>query len=917
MKSVRRIWRMVLFTLVLGVFAESPVSAQFKAKALHSAPARLADFTPHILTSGTPVTFTIGPVKQNTLFSGDFSSMITVPAGATRLEIKLETQPSGADVDLYARFGADVTLNNGSVVADHGSEGSTGSESIVITSTSSPALKAGDYYIALGLFTFDTTATVTLTATVTGGAAVPVVPANGVVNAADGTAAVAPGTILSLYGSNLATGTLKGPLPMVTGLLGSSVEVLSGGQTLVAPLFFVSPGQINAQLPYEAKTGAAQVRVRTAAGVSAWVDLTVQATAPRVLTMNMRGNGAAIMQHAADYRLVGDEAPAQSGEVLILYLIGLGATQPVARTGQAAGDGASLGPLNSSLNVTVTMGGVNAPVLWAGLTPALVGLYQINLRVPAGPPQGDIAIVVGCSGVNSQTSVTSRFSTGGTLVIGTGGGAVTSGGTTVTVPAGTFDQAVTLKVSTIANLPAPTDGRVTDVARVEGLPAIVRQPIRLALNITGTPPAGKALVFVRFDEEEGRGPMVLPAEIVNGQMIATLAAMPAGITTQSAPARAAVVDSNPLNAALWGVAGVGEESSPGGKATVHYHVGDIKDFDLAVEAGKLVDEAFGKLASAGVDTARRKTPVDVYLFSFSGTLGRIFQSDTNAEGETETELWGKAAVGLSLNLDVMRGKGSDAVRTTVGHELFHIVQSLYDPRPLWRRNYIKSPWLWMMEAASTWFEKKMARTSPYLSSNALANADFLFNHGLEFTPGDKTEVSRHGYGASMFLEYMTQYKGDAFPGTLFLEMEPSSGVVFQTPKYSPVEGLYNNEILLSFKWTDFVQKYAKGEVHPSLSMNNLLTSARTETYTFASDSDTGRQFQWDSPDLSAHLYKVEFKKWTSQWPAGTKVTFQMTGPRDAEMTVWKAQTGSGWTMPRRFTGTGARSRSTPIASVRC
>jgi len=95
--------------------------------------------------------------------------------------------------------------------------------------------------------------------------AAPLLPSNGVVNAADDTSAMAPGDFLSLYGSNLADEVHQASsLPLPTTLNGVAVDVQAGGQTYAAPLVFVSPGQINCQLPYEA-TSQVQVRVRVSA----------------------------------------------------------------------------------------------------------------------------------------------------------------------------------------------------------------------------------------------------------------------------------------------------------------------------------------------------------------------------------------------------------------------------------------------------------------------------------------------------------------------------------------------------------------------------------------------------------------------------------------------------------------------------
>src|SRR4051812_37749745 len=89
-------------------------------------------------------------VTGSRLFPG-FS--VTVPAGATRLDIAVRTTTPNADVDLFVRYGQDVALVSGNVVADFTSQGPTGNEQVTISASSTPTLRAGTYYISLGLFT--------------------------------------------------------------------------------------------------------------------------------------------------------------------------------------------------------------------------------------------------------------------------------------------------------------------------------------------------------------------------------------------------------------------------------------------------------------------------------------------------------------------------------------------------------------------------------------------------------------------------------------------------------------------------------------------------------------------------------------------------------------------------------------------
>jgi hypothetical protein len=130
---------------------------------------------PVTLTSGVASSFRVGPVSTGTLIAGNRGYRIQVPQGATRLEIRMvATAPNGpADMDLYARFGADITIADGRAVADHIVEAPSGVANLIILPTSTPQLRAGTYFIAMGLFTKDAEVTGSITATVSTATAAP------------------------------------------------------------------------------------------------------------------------------------------------------------------------------------------------------------------------------------------------------------------------------------------------------------------------------------------------------------------------------------------------------------------------------------------------------------------------------------------------------------------------------------------------------------------------------------------------------------------------------------------------------------------------------------------------------------------------------------------------------------------------
>ncbi len=211
-------------------------------------------------------------------------------------------------------------------------------------------------------------------------AQMPVVEPGGVVDAASFMAPVVPGSLISIFGANLATGAQPAtviPLPFKLG----SVSVSFNG--IAAPLLYVSPQQINAQLPWEVPVaGPVTVTVTNGAFSSAPQSVQVGAFAPRLfavssyaVAINPDGSLAAPTGAIPGF----SSHPATPGDTLLLLASGLGPVNPPGITANNSLDGLRY----ATAAPTVTIGGVSMPVIFAGLSPQFVGVYQINVTVPS------------------------------------------------------------------------------------------------------------------------------------------------------------------------------------------------------------------------------------------------------------------------------------------------------------------------------------------------------------------------------------------------------------------------------------------------------------------------------------------------------------------------------------------------------
>ncbi len=238
----------------------------------------------------------------------------------------------------------------------------------------------------------------------------PPVTLGSVANAADyATGAVSPGEIVGLFGSNIGPAT---PAGLQVSSDGQSIsKTLAGVQVMfdsvAAALIYVSAGQVNAVVPYEVannSNGQTVVEVIYQGTPSNTVTLPVVPSTPAIFTLDSSGQGAGAILNQ-DLTVNGLNNRAAPGSVVAIYATGGGATSPASADASIISPAA---PPKLLLPVSVTIGGQNAQVQYAGATPDTVaGLTQINAVVPAGVTPGpSVPVVVTIGTVTSPAGVT-------------------------------------------------------------------------------------------------------------------------------------------------------------------------------------------------------------------------------------------------------------------------------------------------------------------------------------------------------------------------------------------------------------------------------------------------------------------------------------------------------------------------------
>jgi uncharacterized protein (TIGR03437 family) len=184
----------------------------------------------------------------------------------------------------------------------------------------------------------------------------------------------APGALANVQGANLGPASQASGDPLPRSLANTYVAV----EGVRAPLVTTSAGQIEIQIPGDLPAGNANIVVSVAGEMSNTFVTHVTATLSAILAVVHQSDGSAV---SASH-------PAVAGETLVVYMAGLGAVNPDLSFGAAA---PASPPVPTVVTPLVTLGGTPASVVFSGLSPGFIGLYQVEAALPATLPQGGVA----------------------------------------------------------------------------------------------------------------------------------------------------------------------------------------------------------------------------------------------------------------------------------------------------------------------------------------------------------------------------------------------------------------------------------------------------------------------------------------------------------------------------------------------
>lgn len=452
-------------------------------------------------------------------------------------------------------------------------------------------------------------------------------------------------------------------------------------------------------------------------------------------------------------------------------------------------------------------------------------------------------------------------------VIGSAGGVVAVGAVSVEVPAGGFSSDTLVELSGSHADPDYLGSRQSMVWTLRVQAQGWHKALSLCLGFVGgldreMPVALADNLVVGQDRSDVR-PALVTGRVVSGLLYVDIVpndtdVLPAADRRQAAPLNV----TTRREATFWRITGFETLRSDHFRL---YYPASIAAYseDIPQQILNFAELAYAKLATMGFVTTGLRNPLNITVERGMGEV----------DGEVGVPLSGKGGQYMNINVDICAPEHLERLKATIGHEYFHVIQNLYNPRSaLALRHPLATPnFLLLSEASSVWFEGVMLDSSTYVSQVFL-NTLPDYQYGLA-TDADRTGIQNLGYWASGFLRYLRDaHGGDAFVYDLWRNIQAQGTGSAGLSDLGALIETEGSMTTTSSKWIDFLEKAAsKSTVYsawpalPSSITKYLKTPADGyQPYGIFSDSIT---------PFSGRIWKVIFnylEPGDTQWAAVAK-----------------------------------------------
>ena len=437
-----------------------------------------------------------------------------------------------------------------------------------------------------------------------------------------------------------------------------------------------------------------------------------------------------------------------------------------------------------------------------------------------------------------------------TMTIGPDGGTLETADFTLHVPAGVFQTEATISIFLSTDASPFGDNSVSSMFIVEGLPDDFQKPIPVKFKYNGT--LSEESYIVMGEEatpislnELTTAYHLLDAEDSSGWLVGTLPAPGTASAKRQAQTHSGRAGEGYISIALGTISHYMQITSNEGHFRIMYPMLTVSSSDVNALAGFLEEAYIDVRDSLGFDYSTRTSwPVVATVMPFT----RPFRSP-EAFGYSVCSRLGNNFAWLEFNSGTM--SNHEEMRATAGHEFFHLIQSLYDPRLPGEKAGNQPEHLWLNEAMSVWSEGLFTDQQNFISKVYSENVQEPF-FGMH-TPlaAGQSASQNHGYGMVPMIEYLTRQHGTGCLVEIYKRIGNARHPVEAIATAAESPGL----------WLEaFLRDYSLGNLY-SLQVSNLvqLATSNSQTYEITSPEDTLQVYSRHYKDLSARMFFIKLR----------------------------------------------------------
>lgn len=258
----------------------------------------------------------------------------------------------------------------------------------------------------------------------------------------------------------------------------------------------------------------------------------------------------------------------------------------------------------------------------------------------------------------------------------------------------------------------------------------------------------------------------------------------------------------------------------------------------ATSIAQYLEEAYTRFSSAPFSfdySARTSLPMKVTLLPL----------DNSIYGEQVSSVWGDNSASINFNSNQL--DDMPELRITAGHEFFHFVQSLYDPRSGFVKAKFESPHYWLDEAASAWVEEYFTDIPGYVSKTRIGNEPSPFEGGLN---ASRSDARGYGYGMSAALRYLAVNYGEVSIRSVYeqIRLNKKVGDAIRLGLGRAYDEWYGQ----------MIRDYGKAGIYSDIT-TSFMVGSKSDDFNINTENDTVKSFSASIPSLGSKIYSIVIK----------------------------------------------------------